>query len=67
VRQKTLSKHTRGLASNEEHRQIMEAIKAGDAAKAEQLANQHMINAYDNMMKHVLKDIYGEENVEEIK
>jgi DNA-binding GntR family transcriptional regulator len=67
VRQKTLSKHTRGLASNEEHRQIMEAIKAGDAAKAEQLANQHMINAYDNMMKHVLKEIYGEENVEEIK
>lgn len=67
VRQKTLSNNTRGRASNDEHRQIMEAIKAGDAAKAEQLANQHMINAYDNMIKNGLKEIYGEENVEEIK
>ncbi len=67
VRQKTLSNNTRGRASNDEHRQIMEAIKAGDAAKAEQLANQHMINAYDNMLKNGLKEIYGEENVEEIK
>ena len=67
VRQKTLATNTRGRASNDEHRQIMEAIKAGDAAKAEQLANRHMINAYDNMVKNGLKEIYGEENVEEIK
>ncbi len=60
VRQKTLSNNTRGRASNDEHRQIMEAIKAGDADKAEQLANRHMINAYDNMVKNGLYEIYGE-------
>lgn len=60
VRQKTLATNTRGLASNNEHRQIMEAIKAGDAELAEKLANQHMINAYDNMVKNGLKEIYGE-------
>ncbi len=61
VRQKTLSTNTRGRASNDEHRQIMEAIKAKDALKAERLANQHMINAYDNMVKNGLFEIYGEE------
>ena len=60
VRQKTLATNTRGRASNDEHRHIMEAIKAGDAALAEKLANQHMINAYDNMVKNGLKEIYGE-------
>ncbi len=61
VRQKTLSTNTRGRASNDEHRKIMEAIKAGDADKAEQLANSHMINAYDNMVKNGLYEIYGEQ------
>ncbi len=58
VRQKTLSTNTRGRASNDEHRQIMEAIKAKNAEKAEKLANQHMINAYDNMVKNGLYEIY---------
>lgn len=61
VRQKTLSTNTRGRASNDEHRQIMEAIKSGDADKAEQLSNKHMLNAYDNMVKTGLNEIYGEE------
>lgn len=61
VRQKTLANNTRGLASNNEHQQIMEAIKAGDAGKAEQLANMHILNAYDNMVKNGLNEIYGEE------
>ena len=61
VRQKTLSTNTRGRASNDEHRQIMEAIKAGDADKAEQLANSHMLNAFDNMVKNGLYEIYNEE------
>ncbi len=59
VRQKTLANNTRGRASNDEHRRIMEAIKAGDAQKAEQLANMHMLNAYDNMVKNGLYEIYG--------
>lgn len=61
VRQKTLATNTRGRASNDEHRQIMEAIKAKDADRAEQLANRHMLNAYDNMVKNGLYEIYGEE------
>ena len=66
VRQKTLSTNTRGRASNEEHRQIMEAIKEKDADRAQQLANQHILNAYDNMVKNGLYEIYGEE-VQHIK
>ena len=61
IRKKTLSTKERGIASNEEHRQIMEAIKAGDGAEAEQLATQHMINAYDNMVKNGLYDIFKTE------
>ena len=64
VRQKTLATNTRGPASNDEHRQIMEAIKAGDAEEAERLANMHMLNAYDNMVKNGLYEIYGEEVTE---
>lgn len=62
VRQKTLATNTRGRASNNEHRQIMEAIKAKDADKAQQLANRHMLNAYDNMVQNGLYEIYGEES-----
>ncbi len=58
VRRKTLSDPKRGIESNEEHSQIMEAIKAGDADKAEHLANRHIINAYENMVKNGLKEIY---------
>ncbi len=58
VRKKTLSNVNRGPKSNEEHEKIMEAIKAGDADLAEQLAHQHMINAYDNMVKSGLHEAY---------
>lgn len=60
VRQKTLSTNTRGRASNDEHRQIMEAIKSKDADKAQQLANMHILNAYDNMVKNGLYEVYGD-------
>lgn len=62
VRKKTLSNGGRGKASNDEHRQIMEAIKAKDKDRAESLANEHMINAYANMVKNGLYDIYPNEN-----
>ncbi len=48
IRRKTLST-MRGKASNEEHRKIMEAIRNKDADAAEHLANQHIINAYENI------------------
>lgn len=62
IRKKTLAETTRGEASNDEHRRIMEAIKAKNADEAERLATQHMINAYDNMVKNGLYKIYKNEN-----
>ena len=58
IRKKTLSTKERGIASNEEHRQIMEAIKAKNPDEAQRLANLHMNNAYDNMVKNGLYDIF---------
>ncbi|MDD2969778.1 MAG: GntR family transcriptional regulator [Lachnospiraceae bacterium] len=49
VRMKNLASLERGRASNKEHKMIMEAIKEKDADKAERLANEHIINAYQNM------------------
>lgn len=59
VRKKTLSSANRGPKSNEEHTQIMEAIRSGDADLAEQLANRHMINAYENMVESGLHEAYA--------
>lgn len=64
VRRKTLSNGGRGKVSNDEHRQIMEAIKAKDKDKAEALANEHIINAYDNMVKNGLYAIYDKEDTD---
>ncbi|MCR4834249.1 MAG: GntR family transcriptional regulator [Butyrivibrio sp.] len=60
IRKQTL-KSSRGAVSNGEHRLIMEAIKAKDPDKAEQLANMHMINAYDNMVKNGLLEMFSEQ------
>ena len=60
VHKKTLANANRGEASNHEHRLIMEAIKAKDAEKAEELANRHMINAYENMVKNGLEEAYSQ-------
>lgn len=64
VRRKTLSNGGRGKVSNDEHRQIMEAIKAKDKDRAEALANEHIINAYDNMVKNGLYEIYDKSDAE---
>lgn len=58
IRKKTLSTLERGTASNKEHRALMEAIRAGNADLAERLANEHMHNAYDNMIRNGLYDLY---------
>lgn len=58
VRKKTLNNENRGLASNQEHEMIMEAIKEKNGEKAQMLANRHMINAYDNMMKNGLSEAF---------
>ena len=59
IRRKTLSS-SRGTVSNEEHRSIMQAIKDRDKVEAERLANLHITNAYENMVKNGLYDLYGE-------
>lgn len=64
VRRKTLASKNRGPKSNEEHEEILQAIKAGDGELAEQLANRHMINAYDNMVKNGLHEAYHEKKRE---
>ena len=58
IRRKTLASIERSTASNKEHRAIMEAIRAGKADLAERLASEHMKNAYENMVKNRLYDIY---------
>lgn len=63
VRKKTLSSASRGPQSNEEHKGICEAIKEKNADLAEKLAHQHMINAYENMVKNGLHEVYGKERV----
>ncbi len=50
-RQKTLSTKERSSAAVAEHKSIMEAIRDGDAQLAEKLANEHVCNAYQNMVK----------------
>lgn len=61
VRRKTLAENSRSSQSNEEHRQIMEAIRNKDGELAERLANQHIRNAYENMVKKGLDEIVDEE------
>lgn len=61
VRKRTLSEYNRSAASTEEHKEIMEAIKAKDADRAELAANRHIVNAYDNILRNGLKDVYANE------
>ena len=57
IRQKTLA-GKRGKDCNDEHRQIMEAIRDKDADRAEEIANRHMRSAYDNMVKNGLLELF---------
>ena len=50
VRKKTLSS-ARGPKSNLEHESIMEAIRSRNGDLAEKLAHEHIINAYENLVK----------------
>ena len=58
IRRKTLSS-SRGAISTSEHKGIMDAIREGDKAQAEFLANQHIITAYENMVANGLYNLYG--------
>lgn len=64
IRRMTLSNKRRGDASNMEHEQLLEAIKANNPDLAEQVACQHMINAYENMKNNGLDLIYDDKKDE---
>lgn len=49
IRKQTLAQGSRGSASNLEHKEIMEAIKAHDGELASRLATKHMLNAFENI------------------
>ncbi|MDO4285676.1 MAG: GntR family transcriptional regulator [Eubacteriales bacterium] len=61
VRRRTLSTAERAAASNQEHRAIMEAIREKNPDLAEKLADEHMKNAYNNIVANGLSEIYREE------
>lgn len=58
VRRLTLADTCRGKASTCEHKLIFEAMKEKDAEKAEKLANDHILNAYENMLKNGLEEAF---------
>ena len=60
VRKLTLTRLSRGKASNEEHHGIMEALKAGDASLAERLAKEHVENAYAFIREKLGKESFEE-------
>lgn len=64
VRKKTLSENKRSTESNKEHKLILEAIKEGNPQKAEQVANRHVLSAYENMVQNGLYEAYGSDEQE---
>lgn len=62
ARKQSLAQNVRSAASNQEHKLIMEAIREKDGLKAEQLANQHVLNAFVNMEKSGLYENYGKQD-----
>lgn len=54
IRKKTLSSKERVVNSTKEHRAILDAMKEGDAGKAEELARLHMKNTIKNIEEHSL-------------
>ena len=59
IRQKTLSSNVRGNESNEEHTKLMEAIKAVNSYEAYQVVHIYIMNAYENMVKNGLLEVYN--------
>lgn len=49
VRKVTLASEKRSVESNNEHKQILDALKERDANKAEEYANRHILNTIKNI------------------
>lgn len=63
VRRTSLSSEERAIKSIEEHKAIVEAIKAKDEAKVENLTNQHVKNTSKNVIDHKIMDIVDNKKV----
>lgn len=57
VRKKTVMERVRAHKCNEEHHQIVDAIRAHDGELAEQLANRHISSSIENMSQYDLESI----------
>lgn len=49
ARKLSITSRVRSKNSNEEHEKILEAVRAGDEKKAEELATQHILNTISNL------------------
>ena len=57
VRKASISNRIRCKKTNEEHHKILDALRARDAVKAEEVATQHIINTIENLGHYNLEDI----------
>lgn len=56
IRKIALSSESRAIQCSEEHKAIVEAIRAKDKEKAEQLANKHIMNTICNINENGLEE-----------
>ncbi|SKB62885.1 DNA-binding transcriptional regulator, GntR family [Lachnospiraceae bacterium] len=61
IRMSSLSKNDRSRISNDEHKQIAEAIFEGRQEDAERFAHQHILNALENSLDNGLRDLINKE------
>lgn len=57
IRKTAIASRERSVETNREHRLIVEAIKAHDAEKAEQLAHMHIMKTIENISRHGLENM----------
>ncbi len=57
VRKVTVTNRIRAHKCNEEHHQLVDAIRARDADRAEKLAVRHILNSIENMSQYDLEEI----------
>lgn len=65
VRKVTLASEKRAMDSNEEHKAIIQALRSGDAKKAETLASEHIMSTIKNMEELEIENIFEKINLED--
>lgn len=55
VRRKTVMERIRANRCNDEHHQIVDALRERDGERAKELANKHIINSIENMSQYDLE------------